>query len=215
MPVITIGHTYILLISHFNTFKPGQAGYTLSFNGGTAVITDTVKPVMQNAIAKCDGQVVYLKLNKSVKCSSLSGNGSDFYISPKVAKVQSANGADCSSNFDMDSVIINLDKKLQPGNYSLVIKKGSDENTLLDNCDAPIPEFDSIPFTIYPLAPTPMDSITPVACSPDTLQLVFRNAMNCNSIAADGSDFIVTGKYTCFCAESFWRILYKWCIKYY
>ena len=193
MPTITKGHTYLLLISHFNTFKPGQAGYSLSFNGGTAVITDTVKPAMQNAISKCDGQVVYLKLNKSVKCSSLSGNGSDFYISPKVANVQSASGADCSSGFDMDSVIINLDKKLQPGNYSLVIRKGDDENTLLDNCDAPVPEFDSIPFTIYPLAPTPMDSLNPVACAPDTLQLVFRSGMKCSSVAADGSDFVVTG----------------------
>jgi gliding motility-associated-like protein len=191
MPAIAEGHQYLLLVSHFS--GSNQSGYALSFGGGTGSITDPVKPVMQSAVAKCDGQSIYLKLNKRVKCSSLALNGSDFSISPAVAKVTDAVGADCSSSFDMDSVIITLNKGLPPGDYSLVIKKGSDKNTLVDNCDNIIPELDSIQFTIYPLAPTPMDSLTPVACAPDTLQLVFKNGMKCNSVAADGTDFIVTG----------------------
>ena len=48
----------------------------------------------------------------------------DFYISPAVAKVQSAAGGNCSASFDMDSVVINLNKGLQPGNYALIIQKG-------------------------------------------------------------------------------------------
>src|SRR5690349_14773235 len=38
-----------------------------------------------------------------------------------------------------------------------------------------------------------MDSIRPVGCAPDKVELVFRRPINCNSIAADGSDFTVTG----------------------
>jgi len=41
--------------------------------------------------------------------------------------------------------------------------------------------------------PVPFDSLTPVACAPDTLQLVFKRNVRCNSIAADGSDFVITG----------------------
>lgn len=38
-----------------------------------------------------------------------------------------------------------------------------------------------------------MDSLTKTGCAPDELQLVFDDPMFCNSIAADGSDFIVIG----------------------
>ena len=38
-----------------------------------------------------------------------------------------------------------------------------------------------------------MDSLAPVGCAPDKLQLVFKNPIRCNSIAPDGSDFIITG----------------------
>ena len=191
MPAIAEGHKYLLLISHFS--GDNQSGYSLSFGGGTGSITDPLKPAMQTAIAKCNAQTLYLKLNKRVKCSSLALNGSDFYISPATAKVISAEGGNCSASFDMDSVVINFDKGLPPGNYSLIIQKGNDSSTLIDNCDNDIPEFDSIPFLITPLLPTPMDSLSAIACSPDTLQLVFRNAIECSSVAADGSDFIIPG----------------------
>ena len=46
---------------------------------------------------------------------------------------------------------------------------------------------------IFPLKPTPMDSLTAVKCAPKSLQLVFKKNIRCNSIAPDGSDFIVTG----------------------
>src|SRR6185312_14594632 len=50
-----------------------------------------------------------------------------------------------------------------------------------------------VSFAINPLQPTPMDSLTAVGCAPQTLHLVFKKNIQCNSIAANGSDFIVTG----------------------
>ncbi len=38
-----------------------------------------------------------------------------------------------------------------------------------------------------------MDSLTKVKCAPNELELVFSKNIRCNSIAEDGSDFIVTG----------------------
>jgi gliding motility-associated-like protein len=40
-----------------------------------------------------------------------------------------------------------------------------------------------------------MDSISKIGCAPSVLELVFKDPMFCNSIAADGSDFVITGTY--------------------
>jgi hypothetical protein len=95
----------------------------------------------------------------------------------------------------MGSIALTLDKPLPPGDYSLIIQNGSDGSTLLDNCNNNIPPNSTVPFTVYPLAPTPMDSIIPVQCAPDVLSLYFRKSIRCNSVAGNGSDFVVTGSY--------------------
>ncbi|MCC6287534.1 MAG: gliding motility-associated C-terminal domain-containing protein [Chitinophagaceae bacterium] len=191
MPALIAGHQYLLLISHFTASN--KSGYTLSFSGGTANITDPKEPALENAKAHCDGTSIILKLNKKMQCKTLASNGSDFRLTTPLATITGASAPACSSSFDMDSVIINLNKPLPPGTYSLAIKKGSDGNTLMDNCDRSIAENTTIDFTLEPVAPTPMDSIAPVACAPDMLQLVFKKNMRCNAIAANGSDFVITG----------------------
>jgi PKD repeat protein len=73
------------------------------------------------------------------------------------------------------------------------IETGTDGNNLLDNCDRGIADGQSLPVTVFPVVPTPMDSLSAIGCAPDVLELVFRSRMFCSSIAANGSDFIVTG----------------------
>jgi gliding motility-associated-like protein len=190
MPTIIAGHNYLLLISHFTD---SQSGYGLSFGGGTASITDPKLPHQLSAYAPCDGTLTTIKLNKPMKCSTLSSNGSEFTLSPPIANVIGAVGFGCSAGFDTDSLILTLDNPLPPGNYTITIKNGADANTIADNCDRFIPVGESIPLVIYPIVPTPMDSITKPGCAPDELTLVFKKGIQCSSIAADGSDFIVTG----------------------
>ena len=187
MPTLIQGHNYLLLISHFS--GDGQSGYALSFGGGSGSISDPARPSLLSLTPKCDGQRIILKLNKQVKCTSLAANGSDFSVSPAVAKVVSAKSLNCSNGFDMDSMIIYLDQSLVPGNYSIVMKNGNDSNTLVDNCGNTVNIGDSLSFTVNPLQPTPFDSIIPVACSPNIVQLFFKNGIKCNTIAGDGSDF--------------------------
>ena len=109
-----------------------------------------------------------------MKCKSLAANGTDFTIPGVTSKIISAVAFGCSGGFDMDSVVINLDVPLQPGNYQLMIQNGSDQNTLLDNCDREIPAGHAINFTVYGRQPTPLDSVAPVACAPIILQIPFR-----------------------------------------
>lgn len=189
MPTLTIGHNYLLMISHFTDT---QDGYSLSFGGGTANITDPTDPSFQSAHAICDGQTMTVKLNKKMKCSSLSADGSDFNVTPN-AKVSAAVGIGCSTGFDTDSVILSLASPLPPGNYIIAAQNGVDGNTMLDNCSRTIPVGDSKTVTVYPQTPTPMDSITPIFCAPTVLHLVFKKPMKCSSVAANGTDFTVTG----------------------
>ena len=193
MPVLIEGHNYLLMISHFS--GDAQSGYKLSFGGGTANITDPKLPALDRAIANCDGSVITVKLNKKMKCNTLAADGSDFTLSPGALTIVSATGTNCNNSFDMDSLTLRLSGPLAPGNYTLTIKDGSDASTLLDNCDRDIPAGKTIPLVVLPLLPTPMDSLTPVKCAPNALQLVFKKNIRCNSIAADGSDFTVTGPF--------------------
>ncbi|MER3498128.1 MAG: PKD domain-containing protein [Chitinophagaceae bacterium] len=188
MPTLIVGHEYLLLISHFTD---SQSGYTLQFTGGSAVITDPVAPAMQSATGSCDGLQIRVKINKQMKCNSLAANGSDFSVAG--ATIVSAVGPSCSSGFDTDSIILTLSSPLPAGNYNLVAQNGSDGNTLLDLCGNAIPAGSSVPFTVPAAVPTPMDSLTPVGCAPNSLQLVFKRPLRCNSVAPNGSDFIVTG----------------------
>jgi len=190
MPVLQNQHTYLLMISHYSD---SQSGYKLSFGTGTAVINDPKLPDLQKLYTSCDGTTIGLKLNTKMKCNSLAADGSDFQLSPAVASVVAATGYGCSGSFDMDSITIVLSNPLPPGPYSLSIKTGSDVNTLLDDCDRDIPVGHKLPFVIVPLQPTPLDSISPLKCAPSQIELVFQKKIRCNSIAADGSDFIITG----------------------
>jgi len=142
-PTITAGHDYILLISHFSD---SQSGYSLSFSGGSAVITDPTEPHLLKAIPDCDGKTIRLKLNKSMRCSSLTAAGTEFSISPAVTTVVSAATSSCTTGFDLSGLTITLASPLPEGDYQLIINSGSDGNTLLDNCDRQVPATEAVSF---------------------------------------------------------------------
>jgi gliding motility-associated-like protein len=189
MPYLFAGHNYLLLVSHFTD---SQSGYSMQFTGGTSSIVDPKIPQIVSASIGCDGTQVKVVLNKDMKCSSLTSSGSEFRITPG-GVIISATGFDCSSNFDMDSLTLTLASSLPAGTYTLSAVNGTDGNTLLDNCDKPIAVGNSVNFIMPLINYTPMDSITSLKCSPDTLTLVFKTLMRCSSVDADGSDFTITG----------------------
>ena len=194
MPQLQVGHDYLLLISHFTDT---QSGYTLEFKGGSGVITDTTIPRINNALTNCAGDVVTVVLKKKVKCSSMAANGSDFFITNTAGiTILNATASNCAiGGFDTDSIRLQLSAPLPAGNYTVGVKKGTDNNTLLDYCDLEMPLTEVAGFTVLPNLPTPMDSLTTPGCSPNTLRLVFKKPILCSSIAANGSDFVINGTY--------------------
>ncbi len=192
MPNLIVGHEYILMISHFTD---GQSGYDLSFGGGTAVITDPNIPHLGNAKADCDGTKLTVKLNKKVSCTSITGNGTEFSLSPAAATVISAVTDSCGFGFDFDEITLTLSAPLSNGNYSLIINNGSDGNTLRDNCGNLIPQGELVSFTYNKPQPIFADSIGRLRCAPDSIKVFFPKKISCGSISPDGSDFSVAGPF--------------------
>jgi gliding motility-associated-like protein len=189
-PNILAGHEYILLVSHYSD---SQSGYSLSFAGGTAVITDPTEPHMSKAFSNCDGKTITLRLNKKMRCSSISASGSEFSLVPAAATVISAASVNCSSSFDFDEVVITLSNPLPAGNYQLFINTGSDNNSLLDNCDRNIPPGEDVQFVHTVPLPIPIESIDNPGCAPSSIKLNFVKKINCSTISPDGSNFQING----------------------
>src|SRR5690606_1609098 len=137
------GHDYILLVSHFTDT---QAGYSLSFGGGTAVITDPTQPAPKDIKPDCDGQVLTFTLNKPIRCNSLSPDGSELSLSPANASISSVSTNGCSSGFDFTEITVTLSNPIPAGNYQLIVNDGADGNTLLDACSNAIPAGAAIAF---------------------------------------------------------------------
>lgn len=194
MPDIIAGHIYLLMITNWAKFDAG--GYGLLFTGGTASITNPLLPKLTSTLMLCNATQISVKFNKKMKCSSLAADGSDFSINIAGNNIVGATGAGCSNGFDIDSAILTMRNPMVPGTYIITVAKGSDGNTVGDVCDVQVPAGENIPVTIFPVTPTPMDSITKPGCSPSMLELVFSKNILCSSIAADGSDFVVTGPAT-------------------
>jgi len=192
MPNLVQGHQYLLMVSHYS--GSDQSGYKLSFGGGTASITDTTPPAISSASPICDGTRIRIALNKQMECSTLAADGSDFTLSPSPAgvKIVGAYAVNCAG-FDLDTLVVVTNGPLPSGDYSIITKTGTDGNTLLDICGTPVPVGQSVSFHMVQPGPTPMDSIAPVGCAPDILQLVFKKEIECSTIASDGSDFTVLG----------------------
>ncbi len=57
-----------------------------------------------------------------MKCSSLNADGSDFTVTPAFAPIIAAEGVNCNTGFDMDSVILTLAAPVPPGNYTITVK---------------------------------------------------------------------------------------------
>ena len=190
MPNLIAGHEYLLLVSHFTD---SQSGYSLSFEGGTAIITDPTEPHLNKATANCDGKKVIVKLNKKMRCSSTTATGSEFSIIPAVTTVVSAEAANCSSSFEFDEITVTLGNALPTGNFQLIINDGTDNNTLLDNCERGIPVNEQVLFSYSVPTPIPIDSVANAGCAPDEIKLHFSKKIDCSTIAANGTNFLVTG----------------------
>lgn len=190
MPTLKLGHEYLLLISHFTNT---QSGYDLEFNGGTADITSPGIPSIVKASYNCLNNTVGIKLSKKTICNTLTAQGSEFTFVSGTGTITGAAGVNCTNGFDMDSLLIQLSGPLPPGDYTIATKNGTDGNTVLDVCGNALATGQQVSFHIDVAPPVELRNMKPVGCAPDIIKIGLSAPVRCGSIAADGSDFRISG----------------------
>jgi gliding motility-associated-like protein len=188
MPFLKAGHEYLLMIGNMDD---QGAGYSLSVGGGTADITSDANQEIKGSVTTCNKSEIILRFSKKIKCSSIAADGSDFIITPAVANINSVTGNNCGSRNETDSIVIGLTNPLPVGTYQVGFRKGTDGNSLVDQCSNILDGAMSIPFSILPF--TAIDSIKAESCKPLKLILQLSKEIRCSTVAGNGSDFQITG----------------------
>jgi gliding motility-associated-like protein len=199
---VIAGQTLVLNVSNYSST---QSGYVLDFTPSTASIYDTVKPKFISAGSHCNiaGSSLTVTMSEPILCSSLAGDGSDFYLTPAipgVTNIVSASSPNCSStSLTTNTFTLQFASSLPPGTYLLHSQEGTDGNSILDNCGnqqnystTTLP--DSISFTLNAGTPPVMTILDTPACI--KARLILDRGVKCNTIAANGSDFFITGPST-------------------
>jgi gliding motility-associated-like protein len=189
-----VGDVYLIMINNFGYYTGvggPTSGFTIDFTGSTAVFNQPAPPKFKSVQPYCDlSQEITLELSDYVLCSSIAANGSDFSLYPS-GSIQSVTGVNCTGPSGYtDKIKITFNGTLPNGDYTLRAQTGSDGNTLLGLCNAPLALPDSVNFHVGqdPIAFLSIDS---PACR--ILKINLNSPVACNSIAANGSDFVVLG----------------------
>jgi gliding motility-associated-like protein len=134
MKTIQQGHDYLLLINHGSSTP--DYGYQIVFQGGNANITsDNTKPTLTTASTKCGLSQIGIRLSKTIQCNSIAADGSDFEINVSSVSITNAVPYNCIPGLGTDSITLTLSNSLPAGTYDILVKTGTDNNTLLDFCN--------------------------------------------------------------------------------
>jgi gliding motility-associated-like protein len=155
------GREYLLQIANWSN---SGTGYTLEFGGGTAVIADPTTSLIANAESGCGNQqAITVRLTKDIKCSSLTGTGSEFILNPGGYLPVSVTSSCQQGTFGATLLTLQYATNIPPGNYTLEVRNGTDGNTILDACDNATPVGASFNLTV-PARPVASFSVTAPFC---------------------------------------------------
>ncbi|MFN8252409.1 MAG: PKD domain-containing protein [Ferruginibacter sp.] len=189
LATLKVGHDYLLMVNNWS--NSGQ-GYTLTFAGGTAVITNNTPPVISNVVASCAAQSLAINFSKDIQCSSVTSSGSEFTITPGTNVITGVTSQCAAGYNNITGLTINLQNPLPPGNYTLEVNPGSDGNTFADPCDELMVTGFQIPFTVPAVNALEVDTVTFTGCVPTVLDVKLTRPVWCSSVTGTGSEFSIT-----------------------
>ncbi len=119
----------------------------------------------------CEPAKLNLVFSIPVKCSSIAPDGSDFIITGNsivgIAKAESQCAGNLTNNIELTlSSPIVVD-----GDYQISLKKGTDGNTITNECDSMAPAGAAIPFVIKGAVSADFDYGIGYGCKSDTINL--------------------------------------------
>ncbi len=187
---VTPGMTIALCVSHYDNTV---SGYSLAFTGGSCGPGTAPAMTFSGIDATCSNYYVEADIDRSVECSSIAANGSDFYLMPGNIAVPAAAGVGCGSASFTNKIKVTMPAGLAYGSYTLHVKTGTDGNSLLDVCGDPFATGNNIGFTVGSNPPAVITGVFKEACNPRRLGVKLSRKIKCTSLAANGSDFSITG----------------------
>lgn len=160
------GYTDTVILTLASPLPPGT--YTVDIQNGTDgntlidlcnhadTIPDQVQFVVNSSALAYDAIIppacyqFKIKTTGKANCSSIAPDGSDFSITgPQVISVAAAVGVNCDALNLSDTILITLSSPiLSDGTYTITSKRGTDGNTITDNCGLAQAEGDFISFDI-------------------------------------------------------------------
>lgn len=135
-------------------------------------------------IDKCTPSFVKLFYDKPIKCSSISGDGSDFSITgPAVVNLASATtDPNCAATGYSSWIMLQFTQPLSvPGNYMVHNKTGNDNNGIIDTCLAAQSTAEIIAFTPVIKPSAAFNSQVKFGCTMDTVILTHPGGNGANS----------------------------------
>ncbi len=131
----------------------------------------------------CSTDSIVLIFPDLLKCSSVAPDGSDFFITGTYpVSIANAVPLVCFNGLTRRIVVHFTTTLMQEGNFQIVLRTGSDGNTLLSECDTPSVAGSAVPFTIKP-KPVASFGFPSSLCMPNA-SITFGNF----STISDGSE---------------------------
>lgn len=139
----------------------------------------------------CNDTVFYIVVDPPVQCGSIVPSDIRVLDPNGVPNpVVSATGVNCVNGLT-DSIRVSVLNPIQGGTSSLFTKIGNDGNTFLSECGSPMNEFDTLFINLYDSSTYAFNLTDTLDCSFDQINITSNQLIDCFSVAADGSDFIV------------------------
>jgi gliding motility-associated-like protein len=126
--------------------KPIPTTETVEFT----VLPKIPTPLDSIAPLTCSPSALRLVFSKPILCSSIASNGSDFVINGTYPVSVSSAGGNCGgSPATTKEILVNLSSSLQSqGTFTISVQRGTDGNTILNECGEETPVGSSIDFTV-------------------------------------------------------------------
>jgi len=186
------GDVYLIMINNFGNYSTGgpSSGFSIDFSGSTAGFSPPSAPALGQVVSGCNYRSMVIALTNPALCGSIAPDGTDFALSPQ-GNIVSAQGVNCSSAAGYTQFVeLRFSGPLVNGAYQLHARQGSDGNTLIGLCGTELAVPDALSFNVS-VSPPRFVQVDSPACR--EVVLSWDRVVWCDSIAADGSDFVIEG----------------------
>ena len=189
MPILIAGNDYLLMVTNWSN---SGTGYNLTFNGGTAVLTDNQPPAITNVgIVGCNAALLKIDFSEDVLCNSLTPLGTEFTITNGTHVITAIASACTTGANSITTLTLTLQNPMPSGNYRITVNDGTDGNTLLDVCQTAMPVGSFFDFSVASQAPVAVNAVNYTGCAPTVLDVPLSKPVWCSSVTASGSEFSI------------------------